>query len=235
MLSLFGRFKRAFRLNSRNNVQTPVELKFRQTTAISLRPIQDPSRMPAMNDATPETVDDPPSQDTPHCNQPETFQPPKRIQRPKTRVESILLYFKLMYKRRNMVKMPAISTESFPLFLHSLLACLLYIITLRRSAWYRLSAELLQQRVEATSLLLKAAVQSAAQSADFSAQVMKYQLSQLGARSSEESYVDEWNAIEFTSLDEHWNHFLPQFKRIPGPWYVLSILAVALVMFSLCV
>ena len=78
-----------------------------------------------MDDATPETVYDPPSQDAQHCNQLETSQPPKRIQRPKTRVESILLYFKLMYKRRNMVKMPAISTESFPLFVHSLLACLL--------------------------------------------------------------------------------------------------------------
>ena len=188
-----------------------------------------------MDDATSETVYDISSQDTQHCNQPETFQPPKRIQRPKTRVESILLYFKLTYKRRNMVKMPTISIESFPLFLHSLLACLLYIITFRRSAWYRLSAELLQQRVEATSPLLKAAVQSAAQSADFSAQSMKYQLSQLGTRSSEEYYVDEWNAIEFTSLDEHWNHFLPHFKRIPGLSYALSLAAVILVMSSLCV
>jgi len=139
-----------------------------------------------------------------------------------------------MYKRRNMVKMPAISRESFPLFLHSVLACLLYIITFRISAWYRLSAEFLQQRVDATSPLLKAAVQSAARSGDFSAQLMKNQFSQLGTRSSEEYYVDEWNAIEFTSLDEHWAHFLPQF-RDPGLRYVMSIVAVVLVMCSMCV
>ncbi|KIK01688.1 hypothetical protein K443DRAFT_122294 [Laccaria amethystina LaAM-08-1] len=120
-----------------------------------------------MDDATPETVYDPASQDARHFNQPETFQPPKRVQRPKTYVEGIFLYLKLMYKRRNMVKMPAISTESFPLFLRSLISCLLYLITFRRSAWYRLSAEFLQQRVEATFPLLKAAVQSAAHSGDF--------------------------------------------------------------------
>lgn len=216
----------------RNNIQTPIELKFKPASPS----LPDPSRIPAMDDATPEAVYDPTSQDAQHSDQPETFQSPKRVQRPKTYVESLLLYFKLMYKRRNMVKMPAISTESFPLFLRSLLACLLYIITFRRSAWYRLSAELLQQRVEATFPLLKTAVQSASQSGDFSAQLMKDQFSQLGTRSSEGYYVDEWNAIEFTSLDEHWTHFLPQFKRTPGLWHVLSLMAVVLVMCSsLCV
>ncbi|EDR03082.1 uncharacterized protein LACBIDRAFT_331854 [Laccaria bicolor S238N-H82] len=190
------------------------------------------SRIPAMDDATFETVYDPASQDTQHSNQLKTFKPPKRVQRPKTCVEGILLYFKLMYKRRNMVRMPAISTESFPLFLNSVLACLFYIITFRRSAWYRLSAEFLQQRVEATFPLLKVAVQSAAQSGDFSAESMKYQMSQLGTRSSEEYYVDEWNAIEFTSLDDHWTHFLPQFN-ISGPRDVLSYAGVMLVMVSL--
>ncbi|EDR03081.1 uncharacterized protein LACBIDRAFT_331853 [Laccaria bicolor S238N-H82] len=186
-----------------------------------------------MDDATPETIYDPASQDTQHSNQPETFQPPKRVQRPKTYVEGISLYFKLMYKRRNMVKMPAFSTESFPLFLHSVLACLFYIITFRRSAWYRLSAEFLQQRVETTFPLLKAAVQSIAQSGgDFSAQLMKDQFSQLGTRSSQEYYVDEWNAIELTSLDEHWTHCLPQFKTT-GLWYALSIAGVILVIASL--
>jgi hypothetical protein len=145
------------RLNSNSN----------QHNCDSSLSLSDPSRIPAMDDATPETVYDPASQDARHFNQPETFQPPKRVQRPKTYVEGIFLYFKLMYKRRNMVKMPAISTESFPLFLRSLIACLLYLITFRRSAWYRLSAEFLQQRVEATFPLLKAAVQSAAHSGDF--------------------------------------------------------------------
>lgn len=186
-----------------------------------------------MDDATPETIYDPASQDTQHSNQLKTFKPPKRVQRPKTCVEGILLYFKLMYKRRNMVKMPAFSTESFPLFLHSVLACLFYIITFRRSAWYRLSAEFLQQRVETTFPLLKAAVQSIAQSGgDFSAQLMKDQFSQLGTRSSQEYYVDEWNAIELTSLDEHWTHCLPQFKTT-GLWYALSIAGVILVIASL--
>ena len=171
-----------------------------------------------MDNANLETVD-PPSQtsssneptsaDTQHPNQSAICQPPKRIPRPKTCIDSIKLYFKLMYERRNMVKMPPISTASFPLFLRSLLACLFYIVTLRQTAWYRLSVELLQQRVEATLPLLKATVQSAACSENFSETSMKTQLSLLGTRSNEEYYVDEWNVIEFTSLDEHWKLFHP--------------------------
>lgn len=150
---------------------------------------------------------EPTSADTQHLNQPTICQPPKRIPRPKTCKDGIKLYFKLMYERRNMVKMPPISTASFPLFLRSLLACLFYIVTFRQTAWYRLSVELLQQRVEATLPLLKATVQSAACSENFSETTMKTQLSLLGTRSNEEYYVDEWNVIEFTSLHEHWNLF----------------------------
>lgn len=150
------------------------------------------------------------SADTQHLNQPAICQPPKRIPRPKTRMDSIKLYFKLLYERRNMVKMPRISTASFPLFLRSLLACLFYIVTFRQTAWYRLSVELLQQRVEATLPLLKATVQSAACSEGFSETLMKTQLSLLGTRSNEEDYVDEWNIVEFSaSLDEHWDRFHP--------------------------
>jgi hypothetical protein len=170
-----------------------------------------------MDNANPETVDalsqmssssEPTSADMWHLNQPAICQL-QRIPRPKTCIDRIKLYFKLMYERRNMVKMPPISMATFPLFLRSLLACLFYIVTLRQTAWYRLSVELLQQRVEATLPLLKATVQSAACSENFSETSMKTQLSLLGTRSSEENYVDEWNVIEFTSLDEHWNLFHP--------------------------
>ena len=179
----------------------------------------DPQLVFNMDNANPETVSDPPSEisssneptsaDTQHLNQPAIRQPPQRIPRPKTYIDRIKLYFKLMYERRNMVKMPPISTASFPLFLRSLLACLFYIVTFRQTAWYHLSVELLQQRVEATLPLLKATVQSAACSEDFSETSMKTQLSLLGTRSNEEYYVDEWNIIEFTSLDEHWTRFHP--------------------------
>jgi len=58
-----------------NNVQTPIEPKFKPAPPGS-------SRIPAMDDATTETVYDPASQDA-HYNQPETFQPTKQVQRPK--------------------------------------------------------------------------------------------------------------------------------------------------------
>ncbi|EDR03176.1 uncharacterized protein LACBIDRAFT_331867 [Laccaria bicolor S238N-H82] len=194
-----------------------------------------------MDNANPETVE-PPSQmsssnkpmsaDTQHLNQPAICQPPKRIPRPKTRMDSIKLYFKLLYERRNMVKMPRISTASFPLFLRSLLACLFYIVTFRQTAWYRLSVELLQQRVEATLPLLKATVQSAACSEGFSETLMKTQLSLLGTRSNEEDYVDEWNIVEFSaSLDEHWDRFHPYKATL---WNRLEIMmAIGITTFAL--
>ncbi|KIK01726.1 hypothetical protein K443DRAFT_132169 [Laccaria amethystina LaAM-08-1] len=54
-------------------------------------------------------------------------------------MESVKLYFRLIYERRNLVKIPAISIASLSLFLHSSLACFLYIISFRETARYRLS------------------------------------------------------------------------------------------------
>jgi hypothetical protein len=132
-----------------------------------------------------------------------------RIPRPKTFVESIRLDCKLIYERRNMVKMPAISTASFSLFLRSSLACLLYIITFRESAWYRLSGELVQQRVEASFPRLKTATLMAAGSKFSSPDLMKVYLGILGDTGPRlECYVDEWNVTEITeSLRDHWQQF----------------------------
>jgi len=148
-----------------------------------------------------------------------------RIPKPKTFVESIRLEYKLMYERRNMVKMPAISTASFSLFLHSSLACLLYIITFRNSAWYRLSGELVQQRVEASLPRLKAATLMAAGSKFSSPDLMKNYLVILGGTGPRlECYVDEWNVTEITeSLYDHWKQFLSSKTK---DWNGLPLVAI---------
>jgi len=148
-----------------------------------------------------------------------------RIPKPKTFVESIRLEYKLMYERRNMVKMPAISTASFSPFLHSSLACLLYIITFRESAWYRLSGELVQQRVEASLPRLKAATLMAAGSKFSSPDLMKKYLVILGGTGRRiECYVDEWNVTGITeSLYDHWKQFLSSKTK---DWNGLPLVAI---------
>jgi hypothetical protein len=114
---------------------------------------------------------------------PTTWHHPRKPQ-PKGGLERLKLYFRLLFERRNMVKMPSIATGSFSLFFQSLLACVLYVITFRTTAWYRLSAELAQRHVEAMLPELKETVLKMSHYEQLSVEFMQNQLHFLGGPQS---------------------------------------------------
>jgi hypothetical protein len=67
---------------------------------------------------------------------PTTWHHPRKPQ-PKGGLERLKLYFRLLFERRNMVKMPSIATGSFSLFFQSLLACVLYVTSGKLQITYR--------------------------------------------------------------------------------------------------
>jgi len=147
----------------------------------------------------------------------------KKIRLPKTDMEFVKLYFRLIYERRNLVKIPAFSIASLSLFLQSSLACFLYIISFRETAWYRLSVELFQQHAEAKLPPLKAAVLSQADSPKHGplAEAMKHHSWVMGSWWKAGLYIDHLNATEVTdSLAEHCDHFI-RFKE--RDWYGMGV------------
>ncbi|KIJ89714.1 hypothetical protein K443DRAFT_117611, partial [Laccaria amethystina LaAM-08-1] len=127
-----------------------------------------------------------------------------RKPQPKGGLERLKLYFRLLFERRNMVKMPSIATGSFSLFFQSLLACVLYVITFRTTAWYRLSAELAQRHVEAMLPELKETVLKMSHYEQLSVEFMQNQLYFLGGPQIDD--CDEWD-LDTPSLDERWKLF----------------------------
>ena len=141
---------------------------------------------------------------------PTTWHHPRKP-KPKDDLEGLRHHFRLLFERRNMVKMPSIATGSFGLFLQSLLAFVLYVITFRTTAWYRLSAELAQCHVEAMLPELREAVLKMSHSEQFSVEFIQNNLYFLGGPQSKgvfERFIDsdEWD-LDTPSLDERWKLF----------------------------
>lgn len=139
-----------------------------------------------------------------------TWHHPRKT-KPEPGLERLKLHFSLLFERRNMVKIPSIATGSLGHLFQSLLACVLYVITFRTTAWCCLFAEPAQRHVEAMLPELREAVLKMSHNEEFSVEFVQNSLYFLGGpqsrgRENEFDDSDEWD-LDTPSLDERWKLF----------------------------